>query len=101
MHADDALLGRDAEAEREAVVAGTAVNVEAIGAAGPEAVIGDLREQADDGRLDPEAEQPELASVGVAREDEIAFAYRQMAEGAGIVEQHQPERAGHARVLFA
>ena len=102
MHADDALLGGDAEAQREAVVTGTAVDVHAIGTARPEAVIGDLvAEEAQERPREPETEEPDLSAVRVAREDEIALARREMLERAGIVEKDDARLAGLTRMLLA
>ena len=100
--AQHALLRRHAEAEREAVVAGAAVDVHAVGAARPEAVIGDaLAEEAQERPREAEAEQPDLAAVGVAREDEVRLARREVLERARIVEEHDARRAGLARMLGA
>src|SRR5262245_56788029 len=47
--AEEALFGGDADAQGEAVVAGAAVDIEAVGAACPEAVIGGAGEEAEQG----------------------------------------------------
>jgi hypothetical protein len=91
-----ALLGRDAEPEREAVVAGAAVDVEAVGAPRPQPVIGDAAEDGDDRVGEAEAEQAELAAVGVSREHQIGGSCGQVPEGAGIVEHGDPGEAGGA-----
>ena len=102
MHADEALLGGYAEAQREAVVAGAAMDVHAIGPTRPEAVVGDLvAEEAEERPRHTEAEEANLPAMRVAGEDEVPLSWREVPERAGIVQENDTRLARLTRVLLA
>lgn len=77
MHTNDAFFGGHAEAKREAVVAGSAMHVEAVAPTCPHSVIGDLRaEEAQERPGESEAHEPDLSPVRMAGEHEVSFSFR-------------------------
>jgi len=76
MHGEHALFGRNAETEGKPVVSGAAVHVEPIGPALPEAVVGDLREEAHERVGESETHEADLTTVGVPRQHQIRLARR-------------------------
>src|SRR5882672_2428070 len=101
VHGEEALLGRNADPQRKAVVPGAAMDVEPIFPERPEAVIRQRREGTHDGSLEPEPEKAELAAMGVAAQHEIRGALRDVTETARIVQHRDPQLAVAARMLGA
>src|SRR5687768_8923361 len=95
---EQAFLRGHTEAQREAVVAGATVNVQAVHATRPEAVVGHLHEGTHHRVRQTETHEADLPTMRVTREHEIRFALREMLESAGIVEQEEPQQAGLPRV---
>ena len=77
------------------------MNVEAVGTASPEAVVWALDEEAQKRPGEAEAEEADLAAVGVTGEYEIGVTFGKEAEGGGIVEQNDAQDAGDAGVRRA
>jgi hypothetical protein len=93
MYAKDALLRRDSETERKSVVPSSAMHVQAVAAASPEAVVRKLQaEETQKGPREPEAQEPYLATVRVPGQNEIPFAFWQMSERARIVQQNDAHK---------
>jgi hypothetical protein len=91
MNVNDALLCRDAETERKAVVPCSAMDVETIGSASPKAVVRDpVAEESEERPMKAEAEEAHLPAVRVPGKNEIALPFGQMAERAGVVQQDDP-----------
>src|SRR5437868_6407949 len=102
MHAQQTLFGRYAEPQREPVMTRSSMDVQAVGSSCPESVVGQRRtEEAEERPRRSDAQEPDLTTVRVTREDEIGFAFGQMAEGPRIMEHHQSQVIGKARVLGA
>ena len=58
-------------------------------------------EEAQERPREPEAHEPHLAAVRVAREHQIPLPFRQVPERAGIVQEDDAGRSGLPRVLSA
>ena len=78
MNLNHALFGGHTEAQRKAIVARTAMHVEAIASATPEPVIGHFCDGAHDGPRQTEADQADLPAVRVTRQNQIGVTFRQM-----------------------
>src|SRR4051794_39709048 len=97
----EALFTRHAHAEGESIVAGAAVHVEPIAPERPQSMIGDLGKGTDERVRKTERQEAELPAVRVSAQHQIRLAIGQMPERSGIVEQHEAEVPGEARVLCA
>ena len=76
MNPQDTLFGRDAEAERESVVARPAMDPHPIGASGPEPMIRNaVSEEPQERPLQPEAQEPDLPAVRMTRQHEVCLLY--------------------------
>src|SRR4051812_3290269 len=74
------------------------MHVQAIVTARPKAMIRAGHEDAQQGPLQAQTHQADLAAVRVSREDEIRFALWQVTERARIVQKHDAQAAGNSRV---
>ena len=79
----------------------SSMHVEAVLASGPEAVIRHPRERGDDRMRESHPEKPELATMRVAREDEVRRPTGEVTEGARIRgasrREPRPRPAGASR----
>ena len=80
------MFGGDADAQREAVEARSSVDVETRGAPREESLIGPTRPR-QHRPVEAQGDEPDLAAVGMAREDEVDVVLGQRAESDRIVEQ--------------
>src|SRR5262245_31280020 len=83
-------LARHADAQREAVEAGTPVHVETVRTVAEEPVIGPAR-ACEHGPVEPEADEPELAPVRVTGQRQVDVALGHVAEAERVVQQEQAE----------
>jgi len=88
---EHALFGRNADAQREAVVSSAAVNVQSIPAARPQAMIGHLRRCADHRVRQTQTEQAQVSAVGVSTQYEVGFALGNGEERTWIVQQPEAQ----------
>ena len=98
MKLEDALFRRHPQPKREAVVASAAMDVEAVLAAGPQAMVRDARERREDSLREPHPEEPELAAVRVPGEHEVGAARRKVTKRSWIVEEPDAHNVTVARV---
>src|SRR5439155_1061537 len=97
VEADGFGFARRADAKREAVEAGSAVNVEPPRAVSEEPVVGPGA-PAQDRPVEAEAQEAELPAVRVARERQVDVPGRDVPEDARIVKEQQAEVFGAARM---